>query len=183
MGFMVLDHLASSWQIRFQPENAMSLVARKRFSEQEILLVKPLTYMNLSGNSLRYFFSSWEWEENSSWQESFLVVCDEMRLPLGRIRFRPSGSAGGHNGLKSIEAVLGQEYSRLRLGVGDSETTDLDLKEQVLSDFSPRQQPLLEQVLGTARNAVQDWIEHGIPFSMNLYNGRNIIVPPNSSIN
>lgn len=174
---MVLDRLANFWQINFQRENPLSLVARKHLSEQEIVLVKPLTYMNLSGNVLPHFFSVSP--ENTSWRESFLVICDEIMLPLGRIRFRPSGSTGGHNGLKSIEAVLGQEYARLRLGVGSLDPFERDLKERVLNDFPRHQQPLLEKVLETAKSAVQDWIEYGITFSMNRYNGVEI-APPSS---
>jgi PTH1 family peptidyl-tRNA hydrolase len=167
LGFEVLDELARRHGLRFETAPPDALMARWRSAPggDQALLVKPLTFMNLSGQAVgelvRYFRVE---------TPGILVVVDEVALELGRLRARGRGSAGGHNGLKSIEAHLGtEEYARLRIGVGRGDARR-DLADHVLAKFEPDEQPVVEETIGRAADAVETFLASGIGAVMNRYN-------------
>ena len=163
VGFAVVDGLASGpsagrFQSRFQAQ-----VAELMEGEQKILLVKPETFMNLSGQSVRQVIDFYQVE-----LADLLVVCDDINLPLGQLRFRSKGSHGGHNGLRDIQNHLGtQDYSRLRIGVGAGGE---DLVDHVLGRFRPSERPVIEDALSLAIQAVSLWTNQGVDVCMNRYN-------------
>jgi peptidyl-tRNA hydrolase, PTH1 family len=164
VGFAVVDALAEApdagrFQSRFQAE-----VAELRVGEHKVLLVKPETFMNLSGRSVRQVLDFYDLPA-----EDLLVVCDDINLPLGKLRFRARGTHGGHNGLRDIQNHLGTtEYARLRIGVGAPEGDDA--VDHVLSRFRPVERPVIEEALQKAVQAAVFWVEKGIEASMNQYN-------------
>lgn len=129
----------------------------------KIKLVKPITYMNLSGEIFKYLP-----------RNDIIVVYDDLDLPLGRIRIRKEGSAGGHNGIKSIISHIGANFPRIRIGIGPK-PENLDAAEFVLSDFSSSEFEILEKVLEVCINAVEYTIEHGIDKAMNKFNSYNAV--------
>ncbi len=165
VGFAVVDALAESPdagrpQARFQAE-----VTELRVGEHKVLLVKPETFMNLSGRSVRQALDFYQLPA-----EDLLVICDDINLPLGRLRFRARGTHGGHNGLRDIQSHLGTtEYARLRIGVGSPEGDDA--VDHVLGRFRPVERPVIEEALQIAVQAAVYWVEKGIEASMNQYNG------------
>jgi len=165
VGFAVVDALAESpdagrFQSRFQAD-----VAELRVGEHKVLLVKPETFMNLSGRAVRQVVDFYDVP-----REDLLVVCDDINLPLGKLRFRARGTHGGHNGLRDIQNHLGtNEYSRLRIGVGAPEQDDAI--DHVLGRFRPGEKPVIEEALQLAVQAAGVWIEKGIETCMNQYNG------------
>jgi PTH1 family peptidyl-tRNA hydrolase len=129
------------------------------------LLVKPQTFMNLSGRSVRQVLDFYQLPV-----EDLLVVCDDINLPLGKLRFRARGTHGGHNGLRDIQNHLGTtEYSRLRVGV-DAPDED-DAIDHVLGRFRPSERPVIEEAIQIAVQAVHVWVREGIEACMNQYNG------------
>ena len=165
-GFLVLDAWMDEEEKRFQDERA-------RFSQFAALetgerLVKPMTYMNESGKAV----AAWlEWLKLTV--EDLLVVVDDVALSLGQIRLRPEGSAGGHNGLKSIETHLGTDrYARLRCGV-DAVPPGWALERWVLSRFRPEEEDALGRMIRTARLAIECCQREGIAVAMNRFNGSN----------
>jgi peptidyl-tRNA hydrolase, PTH1 family len=163
VGFDVLDALAGRGSIAFDSAPADALMARWRANDT--LLVKPLTFMNHSGQAigelLRYFKID---------PADVLIVVDEAQLPLGRLRARARGSAGGHNGLKSVIAHLGDEFARLRLGVGRGDERR-DLADHVLSRFDADESAEVERMIARAADASETFITSGIAAVMNQYNG------------
>jgi PTH1 family peptidyl-tRNA hydrolase len=165
VGYAVVDSLAKApgverFQSRFQAQ-----VAESRQGETKVLLVKPETFMNLSGRSVRQVMDFYQLEI-----PDLLVVCDDVNLPLGKIRLRSRGTHGGHNGLRDIQAHLGtNEYSRLRLGV--DLPAGSDMVDYVLGRFRPSEQVVMDEAIGTAAQAVAIWVERGIDVCMNQYNG------------
>lgn len=164
VGFAVLDELARRSGVEFESAPADALIAKIRGSDP-VLLAKPLTFMNLSGGAvgglLRYFKVE---------PADLLVVVDEAQLPLGKLRARARGSAGGHNGLKSVIAHIGEEFSRLRLGVGRGDARR-DLADHVLSKFDPDEMPEVERMTTRAADASELFVTGGIAAVMNQYNG------------
>ena len=172
VGFAVADELARRWRIEFESAPFDALIAKWRPAGADpVLLAKPLTFMNLSGEAAgalsRYFRID---------AADLLIVVDEVQLPLGRLRARARGSAGGHNGLKSIIAHLGEEVSRLRVGVGrgvaegDGRVRP-DLADRVLSRFEPDEQKEADRMIVRAADAAETFITSGIAAVMNAYNG------------
>ncbi len=165
-GFAVVDELARRAAVAFESAPADALFAKWRRPEGDIaLLVKPLTFMNESGQAVgelaRYFKID---------VPDLLIVVDEVQLPLGRLRARARGSAGGHNGLKSIIAHLGDEFPRLRVGVGRGDDRR-DLADHVLSRFEPDEREEVERMTSRAADAAETFIISGIAAVMNAYNG------------
>lgn len=163
-GFAVVDLLASRHALTWESAPADALMARWR--QQSALLVKPLTFMNLSGRAvgelLRYFKID---------PADMLVVVDEVQLPLGRLRARPSGSAGGHNGLKSLIEQLGTDkFPRLRIGVGRGDGRR-DLADHVLSKFDASEREAADEAIARAADASELFISEGIAAVMNRFNG------------
>jgi PTH1 family peptidyl-tRNA hydrolase len=164
IGFAVLDELASRRQVEFESAPADALIAKIR-GVDGALLAKPLTFMNTSGEAvgalLRYYKID---------VADLLVVVDDVQLPLGKLRARMRGSAGGHNGLKSIAAHLGDEYSRLRIGVGRGDPRR-DLADHVLTKFDADENAEVERVTLRAADAAEMFITSGIAAVMNGFNG------------
>lgn len=134
---------------------------------QQVRLIKPTTYMNRSGAALAPLRSFPGFDPSSD----LLVLVDDVALPTGRFRLRGAGSAGGHNGLRSVEGALQrQDYARLRIGAGPFPPDGGDLADFVLSPFEPEEQDLLEGLLDPMSEAVECWLTEGIETAMNLYN-------------
>ena len=180
IGFAVVDNLANIWQI-YLSENRKF---KAEFGEgrstktEKIYLLKPLTYMNRSGQAIRAVVDWYKLPPSS-----VLIIYDDMDLPMGRLRLRLSGSAGGHNGMKSAIAHLGtQEFPRLRIGIGKpknvtAESGDPKTISHVLGKFSPTESKLMTQMLDLVVETVEISLKQGIEKAMNLYNSRTIIIP------
>lgn len=176
IGFNAVDALAQSWQISLSENRKFQGIFGEgnRPRGQKIRLLKPLTYMNLSGQAIR---AAADWYKIPA--ESVLVVYDDMDLPIGKLRMRLSGSAGGHNGMKSAIAHLGTDkFPRLRIGIGkpqnEASKNDKDTISFVLGKFSSEESQLLEKVLKLVREAVELSLHQGVEKSMSLYNSRTI---------
>ncbi|MBI5092134.1 MAG: aminoacyl-tRNA hydrolase [Candidatus Hydrogenedentes bacterium] len=165
VGFMVLDKLADALGAAFDKERHKSLIASARHNDEKLLLVKPLTFMNLSGEAVAAAGRNVLQEVSD-----LLVVVDDVNLPLGKLRIRTGGSAGGHNGLKSIIACMGTpEFPRLRIGVGSTEP-GRDLRDHVLSSFHPDEWPEVRATVARAADAVLRFVEAGVDQTMNEFN-------------
>ena len=164
IGFTVLDALAKASNTVFS-DRRYGFVADLRVKNQVLTLLKPSTYMNLSGNAVRY----WLKEKNIP-VERLLVVVDDLALPLGQLRMRPGGSEGGHNGLRHITSVLGtNQYARLRFGIGNDFSRGGQL-DYVLGRFSADEESLLAERVGVACEMVKSFCLAGIDITMNQYN-------------
>ena len=165
VGFDVIDEIARRQSVGFESAPAEALIAKWRRPEEAVLLVKPLTFMNLSGQAVgelaRYFKIE---------VADLIVVVDEVHLPLGKLRARKRGSAGGHNGLKSVIAHLGDEFARLRLGVGRG-GDQRNLADHVLSRFEKDEAAEVERMRARAADAAEMFITSGIEAVMNAFNG------------
>ena len=166
VGWWVVDRLLQQWGFgRFHKQGA-AMAARGRLDGQDVLLLKPLTYMNKSGVALLPLLR----DETFNPATDLLVVVDDTALPVGRLRFRPSGSAGGHNGLKSIEQALrSREYPRLRLGVGEKPAGE-DLADWVLSEMPVEDEKTVYELLPTTVEAAELWLKEGTLAAMNKFN-------------
>jgi len=174
VAWLLLDHIARNWDVENTRRDGEALVADARFGNVRVRLVKPLTYMNLSGQVLRPYLRREGWSAASD----LLVVVDEVALPLGRYRLRAQGSAGGHNGLKSIEAALGsREYARLRIGIApdDPERHIADLSDFVLGPFGKSERRTVDELLPKLAEAVELWVREGIVAAMNKYNRKPVV--------
>ncbi|WP_119260887.1 aminoacyl-tRNA hydrolase [cyanobacterium endosymbiont of Rhopalodia gibberula] len=172
IGFEALDALAKTWQLSFtENRRFQGLFTEGMVKEnQKVYLLKPLTYMNRSGQSVRAVS---DWYKLSL--ASILVVYDDMNLPVGRIRIRLGGSAGGHNGMKSIISYLGsQDFPRLRIGIGESHLSKGTISH-VLGKFTPDEKKVMEKVLPLVVNALDMSLKEGVEKVMSLYNNRTAI--------
>ena len=171
VGFAVADELARRVGVAFESAPFEALIAKWRpVGADPVLLAKPLTFMNLSGEAAGALSRYYRIDAGD-----LLIVVDEVQLPLGRLRARARGSAGGHNGLKSIIAHLGEDVSRLRMGVGrGAEGPDgmvrRDLADHVLSRFEPDERKEADRMIGRAADAAETFITSGIAAVMNAYN-------------
>lgn len=167
IGFMMLDALASeASNVVFQSARYGS-TATMRVKNQQLLLLKPSTYMNLSGEAVRYWMRKEKIEP-----ERLLVLVDDLALPFGTVRLKGKGSDGGHNGLKSINACLGTTaYARLRFGIGNDFPTGAQV-DYVLSNFTPEERELLPERLKHVSAAVRAFCLSGIDFAMTHYNNK-----------
>ena len=171
VGWWVVDHLADVWRFEGWKKDGESRVVAGTVAGQRVRLVKPLTYMNLSGAVLRPYARRAGW----SHMKDLLVVSDEVALPVGAFRIRAGGSAGGHNGLKSVEGALGsQEYARLRIGVGPEDPARRrgDLADYVLSDFGKSEAQTVRATFDTVTQLVETWLTDGPQVAMNRFNRR-----------
>jgi len=168
VGFDVIDVLAKRHDLGSSATLAKgpgALVLKWRRTDEQVLLAKPLTFMNLSGEAVgdlcRFYKIA---------LADILIVCDDVNLPLGRLRARASGSEGGHNGLRSIADHLGTiEYGRLRVGVGRGDARR-DLADHVLARFEGEELSGIEDAVARAADAVEMWIADGLPRMMNMFN-------------
>ena len=165
LGFRVVDQLAGTLGISFSGGKGPYLQARGDYGAKEILLVKPLTFMNLSGQALFNVL-----ERFPVPLSQLLVICDDFNLPLGRIRLRPGGSDGGHRGLASIIYSLGSEdFPRLRLGI-DGERVTANHQDFVLSPFKTQEEEAVGSLIDRAAEAVLCFLKEGTQKAMSLYN-------------
>lgn len=164
IGFRVLDALAKASNLVFE-DKRYGAVATLKVKNQTLILLKPSTYMNLSGNAVRYWMN-----EKKIPLENLLVVVDDLALPFGQLRMKPNGSEAGHNGLKHITSVLGtQQYARLRFGIGNDFPRGGQI-DYVLGEFSEEDLKTMDERLETAGEMVKSYALSGIQFTMNLYN-------------
>lgn len=182
IGFAAVDTLARAWQISLSENRKFKAGFGEGRCPQvdKIRLLKPLTYMNLSGQAIR---AVTDWYKLPP--ESVLVIYDDMDLPLGKIRLRLSGSAGGHNGMKSAIAHLGtQNFPRLRIGIGKpkSATTKDDLAvSHVLGRFSADETGIVSEVMQLVLGAIELSLKQGVEKAMNRYNNREVLLPKDSN--
>jgi PTH1 family peptidyl-tRNA hydrolase len=162
-GFMVLDAFAKASNIVFD-DKRYGFVAETSLKGRKVLLLKPSTYMNLSGNAVRYWLN----KENID-QERLLVISDDVALPLGDFRLKASGSNGGHNGLGHIQQLIGQNYARLRMGIGNDYAQGQQI-DWVLGRFSDDELNELQPSIDTAVEIVKSFVLAGIDVTMNQYN-------------
>ena len=166
IGFRVLDALSKASNTAFE-DRRYGFVAHMRVKNAELVLLKPSTYMNLSGNAVRY----WLLQEKIP-IENMLVVVDDLSLPLGTIRLRQNGSDGGHNGLKHIAQTLGgQGYNRLRFGIGNDFPQGYQV-DFVLSKFSPEEEQIVNEKALVACDAIKAFALSGMQFAMCNYNNK-----------
>jgi len=174
VGFRVVDLLADRWGLTGPGrvrEGAAVLEATLPDPIGRVLLVKPMRHMNNSGAGLRAAMR----QTDADPATDLLVAADDVDLPLGRVRLRRSGSAGGHNGLRDIIATLGSdEFNRLRVGIGRSGET----VEHVLAIFKPGERELAAEAVATAADAAERWLRGGIEEAMNEFNGVDLAEPP-----
>ncbi|HEY4953325.1 MAG TPA: aminoacyl-tRNA hydrolase [Gemmatimonadaceae bacterium] len=171
VGWWVIDHLADVWRFDGWKKDGEAHVTTGTVHGKRVRLVKPQTFMNLSGNVLVRYARRPFW----SAAQDLLVISDEVQLPVGRYRFRAKGSAGGHNGLKSIQGQLGtQEYARLRVGVGpaDDERKVSVLTDYVLGNFGKAEAVTVRELLPDFVEAFELWVVEGILPVMNRFTGR-----------
>lgn len=164
-GFMALDALVKGSDIKFQLDRH-AYRAEMRLKGRTLVLIKPTTYMNLSGKAVKY----WMMMEKVP-QENLLVLVDDIALPLGALRMKKQGSAGSHNGLGNIEELIGQNYCRLRIGVGDNFSRGRQI-DYVLGQFSPDELAVLEPKLEQAAEMVRTFATQGPDRAMNMFNGK-----------
>ena len=168
VGFEVVDLLARRHGLAFESAPSDAVLAKWRTNDEVILVAKALTFMNLSGPPIaelvRYYRVS---------LADLLIVSDDVNLPLGRLRLRPGGSEGGHNGLRSVADALGTvDYPRLRIGVGRGDA-QRDLADHVLARFENDEQSGIEGAIARAADAVEAWSQQGFETVMNAYNRAN----------
>lgn len=165
VGFDVVDVLAARHGVTFDAAPVDALEGRWRTDGDGVVLVKPTTFMNASGEAIgglcRYYRIA---------VPDVLIVCDDVNLPLGRLRARATGTEGGHNGLRSVAQHLGTiEYARLRIGVGRGDERR-DLADHVLSRFEPEEQTGVNDAIDRSADAVEAWVLHGLAYVMNTFN-------------
>ena len=163
-GYMVLDAFAKASNIVFD-DKRYGYVAETMLKGRKIILLKPTTYMNLSGNAVRY----WLQKENID-QQHMLVIADEIALPLGTGRLKAAGSNGGHNGLGHIQQLIGQQYPRLRIGIGN-EFVHGHQVDWVLGKYDDEDKKTLLPVIDTSIDIIKSFVLAGIDITMNQYNG------------
>ena len=163
-GFMVLDAFAKASNIVFD-DRRYGFVAETSIKGRKVFLLKPTTYMNLSGNAVRY----WMNKENIA-VERLLVVVDDLSLPLGTLRLKGKGSNGGHNGLGNIQNVIGtQQYARLRVGIGNDFPKGMQI-DWVLGKYDEDEMNILSPSINTAVDVIKSFILSGLDFTMNQFN-------------
>lgn len=164
-GFDAVDRLADAWGAEFKRSFRFpARIGEHRVGAEKVLLVKPMTFMNLSGRAVGPIT-----RKHGVMPENLLVLVDDADLPLGRLRIRAQGGPGGHNGLKSLIAALGTDaFPRIRIGIGRDGG---DLKPYVLNRLPPGDREVLDAAVAKAAEAAAHWVENPVAATMNLYNG------------
>jgi len=165
IGFMVIDSLSKKYNVTMTEKNKFKgIIGQTTIGSQPVILLKPTTYMNLSGESILAVKQFYNIDSND-----ILVIYDDLDLSSGKIRFRQKGSAGGHNGIKSIIQSLGtQNFHRLKIGIDRSER--IPVVDYVLGKFTKEQIPHIEQAINLSVDAVYDWTVQEIVYVMNKFN-------------
>lgn len=178
VGFEVIDDLANAWSIKLADNKRFqgSVGETRAASGERLMLLKPNTYMNRSGQSVRALMDWYKLEPSN-----ILIIYDDMDLPIGKLRLRLSGSAGGHNGMKSIISHLGtQDFPRLRLGISRAENADSPAQRtvvgHVLGKFDPDERKVMNAAVTLAGEAIEFSLRKGVERAMSLYNSREACV-------
>jgi peptidyl-tRNA hydrolase, PTH1 family len=159
LGFLTIDRIASERGVELRNRQCQALTGRMQIGEEQVLLAKPETFMNLSGLSVRELLAEYQLRPEAD----LVVIYDELDLPMGTIRIRQRGSSAGHNGMESIIGALGtQEFLRIRLGIAP--------EKKILKPFTKRKLKVVDQVLDTAAEAVQVILSEGPGAAMNRFN-------------
>jgi PTH1 family peptidyl-tRNA hydrolase len=165
IGFMLLDRLAEQFKVSFTRFESKSLVTKVDYSDRKLVLAKPQTYMNLSGQAIGSLLKFYKIPINN-----FMVVYDEVDLPFGALRIRSGGGSAGHKGMVSIiERLQSEGFPRIRIGIGRP-PGKMEAATYVLQEFHRDEREILDMILDRAAQAVKDFISQGIDFSMNKYN-------------
>jgi len=168
VGFATIDKLSDIYNIGITETKFKGAYGKGVIAGEKVILLKPLTYMNLSGESIRPLADYFKIDT----KDELIVISDDIELDVGALRIRPKGSAGGHNGLKSIIAHLGHnEFSRVRVGVGHK-PPKMDLADYVLGHFTGDDEKLIDLAIENAAEAVKEIIENGTDSAMNKFNGK-----------
>ncbi|MHB1864361.1 MAG: aminoacyl-tRNA hydrolase [Gemmatimonadaceae bacterium] len=170
VGWWVVDHLADVWRFDGWKKDAQALVCNGTLRGTRVRLVKPLTYMNLSGAVLAPYRRRLTWSARTD----LLAIVDDVAIPVGTFRLRAKGSAGGHNGLKSIQAVLdSMDYARLRVGIRpeDERRMQGDLADFVLDEFGRLDAAAVQELLPRITEAVEVWVQEGAEAAMTRFSG------------
>ena len=162
-GFMVLDAFAKASNIHFD-DRRYGFLAETTVKGRKVFLLKPSTFMNLSGNAVRYWLN----KENID-QSRLLVISDDVALPLGQFRLKANGSNGGHNGLGHIQQLIGQDYARLRMGIGNDFPRGMQI-DWVLGRYSEEELKVLQPAIDLGVQIIQSFILAGIDITMNQFN-------------
>ena len=169
-GYMILDAFAKASNIVFS-DKRYGYVAETSLKGRKVILLKPTTFMNLSGNAVRYWLN----KENID-QQRLLVVVDDVALPLGTLRLKAGGSNGGHNGLGHIQQLIGQDYARLRVGIGNDFPRGMQV-DWVLGHYSEEEMKVLAPQMDVAVEEIKSFVLAGINITMNQYNKRKPVAP------
>ena len=168
IGYQTIDYIADKLNVKVKKLKYKALYGECEIAGEKVYLIKPQTYMNLSGDSVVEFSRFFKVPV-----ENIIVISDDISLDTGRIRVRPKGSAGGHNGLKSIIYQLNSdEFPRVKMGVGAPKHEDYDLADFVLGRFTKDEIPVMEEAIIKASKAVNEIIKNGAQSAMNKYNSR-----------
>lgn len=162
-GWMVLDAFATEAGVTFE-DKRYGYVAETSVKGRKLFLLKPTTYMNLSGNAVRYWLN----KENID-ESRLLVVVDDLALPVGKMRLKGNGSNGGHNGLGHIQQLIGEKYARLRIGIGNDFNRGGQI-DWVLGKFTDEERQTLQPCIDTAIEEIKSFVLQGIDKTMNLFN-------------
>ncbi|MCB9437387.1 MAG: aminoacyl-tRNA hydrolase [Anaerolineales bacterium] len=166
IGFQVVDALAAAYGLKFDQKKSNAKYADGLIAERRVMLAKPQTYMNASGGSVQGLMNFFQIPI-----EQLLVVADHLDIPLGTLRLRPKGGAGGQNGLKDIMRALGtQDFAQMRLGIGRP-PAKMEPAAYVLRRFDTEEQPIAQEVIDRALKAIEAWLQEGVEIAMNRYNG------------
>lgn len=162
-GFMVLDELSRRHRLRFRKHSYSSVCAEGRILGERVFLMKPQTYMNRSGEAAGPVLGS-----KAMALTDLLVISDDIALPLGKIRLRPKGSSGGHNGLRSVIGRVGPDFPRLKLGIAAGRI--FNASDYVLTRFKRGEKKELNKMLETASDCVEVWLKEGVVKAMDIFN-------------
>ncbi|QGU00539.1 Peptidyl-tRNA hydrolase [Candidatus Syntrophocurvum alkaliphilum] len=164
VGFNVVDEIASQNTIEKEESKFDAIIGHIRINNEKIFLVKPLTYMNLSGRTVQPLVHYYKCE-----LKDLMVIYDDMDLPVGSLRIREKGGTGGHKGMTSIINRLGsRDFPRMRIGIGRSE--QIETTNWVLGQFTKEEKPYIDEIINLAADAATKWVKDGIHLTMNSYN-------------
>lgn len=171
IGFMVLDSLVSCYQLSINKKQCSSLLGQGFIEGEKVLLAKPQTYMNRSGEAVLEIINYYR-----DIIEDLIVIHDDLDLDFGRLRFKRNGGSGGHNGLKSITQLLNSsEYSRLKIGIGRP-PIPMKTEDYVLGSFLERERKILPEIIKTSLEGLEAWCSGGIDEAMNKFNAVDILL-------
>lgn len=165
VGFSVIYEIGDAYNIRVDTKKHKALIGKGSIEGEKVILAMPMTYMNLSGESIREILDYYKCDVRD-----LIVIYDDISLDVGKLRIRAKGSAGGHNGIKSIISCLNsQEFTRIKVGVGDK-PKQMDLADYVLGRFSKEEQPVIRESAKRATQAVAKILTDGVDLAMNEFN-------------